>query len=97
MTIFTLGEIISAPVSNAYVARLAPEPLRGRYLGTLALAWNSAAIVGPYLGSQLMKISPSCLWTACAALGLLSALVILRASPAPEIPIANEAAPLPMP
>ena len=97
MTIFTLGEIISVPVSNAYVARLAPEPMRGRYLGTLALAWNSSAIFGPYLGSRLMKISPSCLWTACAILGLLSALVILRASPAAEIPIANGAAPLPIP
>ncbi len=97
MTIFTLGEIISAPVSGAYVARLAPEALRGRYLGTLALAWNSSAIFGPYLGSQLMKISPACLWSACAILGLLSALVILRASPAVEILATEEAAPLPMP
>src|SRR5579884_2178410 len=31
--IFTLGEIVSVPVSAAYVADLAPEQFRGRYSG----------------------------------------------------------------
>ena len=79
MTIFTLGEIISVPVTNAYVSRLAPEPMRGRYLGTLALAWNLGGITGPFLGLQLYQASPALVWLACAALGLLSAGVILRA------------------
>ena len=33
MTVFTVGEMISAPMTGAYVAKLAPERLRGRYMG----------------------------------------------------------------
>ena len=77
MTIFTLGEIIGVPVSNAYIARIAPEPMRGRYLGALALAWNSAGIAGPLLGLKLYQAAPVGVWLACAVLGVLSAGTIL--------------------
>jgi MFS family permease len=80
MTVFTLGEIVSAPITSAYIARLAPEPLRGRYLGALALAWNTAGLFGPYLGSRLFQWAPEALWAACAVLGLVSAAVMLRGS-----------------
>ncbi len=80
MTLFTIGEIISVPVSNAFVARLAPQPMRGRYLGTLAMAWNLAGIVGPFIGSYLFQLQPNAVWAACGVLGVLSAASILRAS-----------------
>jgi MFS family permease len=37
--IWTLGEIIYAPVASAYVADIAPEHLRGRYQGAWGLTW----------------------------------------------------------
>lgn len=78
MTIFTVGEMISAPTASAFVARLAPEQLRGRYMGALALAWNSAGIAGPLLGFRLFAFDPDTLWFACAALGIGAAWCILR-------------------
>jgi MFS family permease len=78
MTIFTVGEMISAPTTSAFVARLAPEQLRGRYMGALALAWNSAGIAGPLLGFRLFAYHPNAVWLACAALGVGAAWCILR-------------------
>lgn len=78
MTIYTLGEMISSPTSSAYLARLAPEQMRGRYNGALALAWNSAGIVAPPLAFPLFAASPTALWLVGGGLGLFGALVILR-------------------
>ncbi len=78
MTLFSIGEVISAPTAAALVARIAPENLRGRYMGALALSWNVAGIVAPQIGFRLFAIDPLVLWSACAVLGALAALVILR-------------------
>ena len=67
MTIFTLGEMISAPMTSAFVARLSPERLRGRYMGFLSLAWNSSSIVGPQFGFRLFAHDPRYVWFGCAA------------------------------
>ncbi len=83
MTIFTIGEMISSPVSSAYVAHLAPSSMRGRYMGTLALTWSMASMIGPPAGVQLFRISPLLLWLTCGALGLLGAVILFKsASPA---------------
>lgn len=77
MTIFTVGEMISSPTASASVARLAPEGLRGRYMGMLSLAWNSAAIFGPQFGFRLFDLDPHFAWFGCAILGLIAATTIL--------------------
>lgn len=79
MTVFTFGEMISAPMASAFVARLAPEHLRGRYMGALSLAWNCGSILGPQFGFRLFAIDPNALWVGCAALGVASAWCVLRA------------------
>ena len=82
MTLFTFGEMISAPTTSALVARLAPEDLRGRYMGALGLAWNSATILGPLIGFRLFAFDPRALWWTCGALGVGAAWCILRTRPA---------------
>jgi MFS family permease len=77
MTIFTLGEMISAPTTSAFVARVAPERLRGRYMGVLALAWNSASILGPQFGFRLFAHDPRYVWFGCVALGVTAAAFTL--------------------
>ena len=79
MTIFTIGEMISSPTASAYLARIAPEQMRGRYMGTLALAWNAAGIIGPQLGFRLFAIEPLLLWIICGLLGFVGSWAILRA------------------
>ena len=79
MTVFTLGEMIGQPTAGAYIARHAPERMRGRYMGVLGLSWNGAGILGPQLGFRLFAIDPLLMWLACGLLGLVAAGVILRA------------------
>ncbi len=79
MTVFTIGEMISQPTASAHLSRLAPERMRGRYMGVFALAWNGAGIVGPQLGFRLLAIDPLLVWLGGGLLGLVAAGVILRA------------------
>src|SRR5437899_2150820 len=78
MSIFTLGEIISMPVSIGYVSNLAPEHLRGRYMGSLGFTFSLAMMFGPATGMALFSISPLAMWLCCGALGLIAAAIILR-------------------
>ena len=78
MTIFTFGEMISAPTTSAFIARHAPARLRGRYMGALALSWNGAAIAGPLLGFRLFAYDPRFVWFGCAVLGVTAAGLMLR-------------------
>jgi MFS family permease len=75
--IWTLGEIIGAPVSSAYVANIAPAHLRGRYQGAWGMTWGLAFILGPVLGTRLFSVSPGGFWALCAALGAAAAGLVL--------------------
>ena len=76
MVVFTFGEMISSPVANAYVAALAPDDMRGRFMGVLGVSWGAAAMVGPVVGITLFEYSPSLLWLACFGLGALAAAAV---------------------
>lgn len=78
VVIWTLGEMISSPVSSAYVAGLAPEDLRGRYMGAWGLMWSLGLTLGPSVGTILYGKDPFFVWIGCAILGITSALFVLR-------------------
>ncbi len=86
MTIFTIGEMVATPIAHAYLALLAPESLRGRYMGAMELAHSLGAIIGPALGAQLYQCGPLALWGGCGLIGILSALVILGSASAANAP-----------
>ena len=75
--VFTLGEIISVPVSAAYVADLAPAQFRGRYSGAVGLTNAIALVLGPNLGMRLFEHSSFALWMICGALALVGAIIII--------------------
>jgi MFS family permease len=77
VVVWTLGEMIGTPPGSAYLSELAPEHLRGRYMGLRAATWSIGMLVGPYMGTQLFARSPAVLWWVCGALGALSALVMV--------------------
>lgn len=79
--IWTLGEIVYAPVASAYVADLAPEHLRGRYQGAWGLTWGFAFVLAPGLGAAVFAWSSDGLWLTCGLLGLVAALLLLEARP----------------
>jgi len=78
IAILTIGEMIAIPISNAVVARFAPEEMRGRYNFIYGLSWGISFAVGPYLAGRIMdNYDPNLLWYACGIVGLLSVLGFL--------------------
>ena len=77
VVVWTLGEVVGSPVGSAYVASLAPEHLRGRYLGTWGMTFGVALVLGPSVGASLYQASPTALWFACAGLGVVSAALVM--------------------
>lgn len=81
VVVWTLGEIVSAPVAQAYVADLAPPHLRGRYQGAWGLTFALALVLAPALGTAAYAVNPTALWLACGALGALAAALVLGGRP----------------
>ena len=77
MAIFTIGEMVGMPVSLAYVSGLAPESMRGRYMGIYGLAWASSITLGPSLGMFFFSLNPMLFWLGCAVVGVASAAVLI--------------------
>lgn len=77
MVIFTIGEMIALPVGHSYMAGLAPEEMRGRYMGVLSVSWSSATMIGPAMGVALFHYNPPLLWVTVGAISLMAAGVVL--------------------
>ncbi len=77
MTVFTLGEMIFAPVAGAYVAELAPPRMRGRYMGAWGFSNSLSLMLAPSVGMAVYARSPVVLWLACGGLAVLAALTIV--------------------
>ena len=82
--IWTIGEIVYAPVAATYVADIAPVHLRGRYQGAWGLTWGLAFMLGPAIGAVLYAWNGDAFWLFCGLLGLLSALLLLPAAARPS-------------
>ena len=74
--VWTLGEMVNAPVSSAYLAGLAPAHLRGRYLGANSTTWALGTVLAPGLGGILFGIDERLLWLSCLVLGIAAAALI---------------------
>lgn len=71
--VWSLGEIVGAPTMFSWPARIAPEALRGRYLGALNAVVSVAFAAGPALGAQAWNVAGTGLWLICGVLCLLGA------------------------
>jgi len=77
MIVFTLGEIISLPMASVYLAQIAPEAWRGRFMGVFGLTWALSVIIGPKLGLSIYALEPDLWWWICGGLGALAATLML--------------------
>ena len=65
----SVGETLLSPVASAEVAELAPEAVRGRYMGVWTVVWNGGAALGPAFGGWAMdtlggrQAFASCSWS----------------------------------
>src|SRR5947209_17614949 len=74
--VFVVGEMLWVPTSQTIVAGLAPEDVRGAYMG----AFGSMAAIGfalaPFLGLQIRATyGDAAVWAAVAALSLVAAVI----------------------
>jgi MFS family permease len=73
VVLWTIGEIFTAGAFQALVTSLAPDHMRGRYSGAVGLAWGASALIAAPLGTNGYAWSPTVLWSACLAVGLIAA------------------------
>ena len=61
--IITLGEMISAPISQSIVSNFAPEDKRGRYMGVFSFSWAIPSLFGIIGAGILMdNYNPNLVW-----------------------------------
>ena len=82
VVIWTIGEMLYAPVAGAYVTGLAAEKYRGRYMGLWHAMFSGGMLLGPILGTMLYQYDPNALWITCLVVGAVAAgLAIVRVTP----------------
>ncbi len=73
MVILTFGELTLVPTATKYVADLAPEDMRGRYMSIHWLGWGLARMFAPIIGGYLNdSIAPVAIWIGGLTFGLIS-------------------------
>ena len=78
----SLGETLLSPVASAEVADLAPEALRGRYMGVWTVVWNGGAALGPAFGGFAMDhVGGRQAFVALLVVGLAGTVAFLALAP----------------
>lgn len=90
IVIYTIGEILMAPMTATLVTDMSTPALRGGYQGGFMLSWGTAMFLGPLLGGKIMgTLGENRLWLLCFCLGTLGAVAHLLAIPARKRRIAQ--------
>jgi MFS family permease len=73
MLIITFGEMVVLPVAQAFVANLAPDDMRGRYMAVYGISWVIPASVAPGLAGLILdNYNPNWVWYAGGIIAALS-------------------------
>ncbi len=74
MVIITIAEMLVTPTSQAIVAKLAPEEMRGRYMAIFGFSWTIPTAIGPLAAGLIMdNYNPNWVWYAAGISMMLSA------------------------
>lgn len=84
---YAVGECLYSSIMLPTATLLAPDHLRGRYLGVMGLAWQGGFFIGPTLGGAVLGAFPPAFPVACA----LGCLIAVGASTAADRSIAADA------
>jgi MFS family permease len=67
LLLFVLGEMLWVPPSQGLIARLAPEEMRGAYIGASSATWPVALALTPFAGLQIRSsYGDTVMWCAVA-------------------------------
>lgn len=82
VVVWTFGEMMLFPAMAAHLGEIAPDSLRGTYMGAYSMSLSVALTLGPWLGTQLLAAKgPVGVWSVMFALGVLAALLMAYAAP----------------
>lgn len=94
VAIWTVGEIVQAPLLGPIIADLAPIDLRGRYMGVFGMSYSGANMLGAPLGGLILKrLGGGPVWVGCTVLATLAAIIYWRIGPRIEGGEARQPAP----
>ena len=78
--VWTLGEMLQAPINSTTTAGLSPAHLRGRYQGVFTLSWAVAGFLAPLVGGFVLEHGgKATLWVGCLVLCLVAAALHVAA------------------
>jgi predicted MFS family arabinose efflux permease len=74
--VFVIGEMLWVPTSQAVVAQLAPQDIRGAYMGAFGSAPAIGFALGPLIGLQMRNsFGDDATWMLFAAIGVVAAVL----------------------
>jgi len=74
MGIATIGEMMTAPTSQAMASELAPEDMRGRFMAVYGLSWSVSSAIAPTLAGIVIDGGhANWVWYGASILGLVAA------------------------
>jgi MFS family permease len=77
VAIFTIAEMMQAPIMPAIVSDLAPVELRGRYMGAFSVCFAGANVLGAPIGLwTLSRLGGATLWGITVVLCVVGALLL---------------------
>ncbi|MFE9094260.1 MFS transporter [Streptomyces sp. NPDC007264] len=91
MVLYTVAEILGSPPTSELSVVMAPEHLRGRYLGVYQLSWSVGGAVAPALLTALSEGGAALPWVFLTAISLLAVPLVLGLDRRPAA--TSEAAP----
>ncbi len=69
--IWTLGEMLTMPLVEGFVARRSPIEGRGQYMGVFSAAFSLAFVLAPFCGTWVYEVwGYRTLWALCGTLGV---------------------------
>ncbi len=73
--VWTVGEMMHAPLMSAIISDIAPVHLRARYMGVHAISFSAALMTCAPLGGLVLEhFGGRCLWTLSGVAGLIAGL-----------------------
>jgi MFS family permease len=76
LLLFVLGEMLWGPPSQGLIARLAPDDMRGAYLGASGAMWPAAFALGPLIGLQIRSaFGDTAMWAGIALIGVAAIML----------------------
>ena len=76
LVLFVIGEMLWVPVSQSAVAGLAPEDLRGAYMGAFGGTAAMGFALAPFMGLQVRGAAgDTAMWAAFAVVAVISAVL----------------------